>query len=160
MRARRCLAVLLALTQPALAPYTVAGDAIPEPLAGAAGDPRRGAAIARDARKGLCNLCHAGLGGRPEGDLGPNLAAAGARLTAGQLRLRLVDGRVLNPDTLMPSYYRVDGSDGVASAWRGRPILDAGEIEDVVAYLATLRGGPAGGDPPGEGSPGARRDTP
>ncbi|MFE1602880.1 sulfur oxidation c-type cytochrome SoxX [Methylobacterium sp. ID0610] len=141
-RGRRVLAAVLILTLlPALAPYAIVGDAIPVPLAGAQGDPARGRAIASDPRRGLCTLCHAGLGGRAEGDVGPNLAGIGARLSPGQIRLRLVDGRVLNPDTIMPSYYRVEGLDRVGAAWRGRPILEADEIEDVIAYLATLRGG-------------------
>ncbi|GJD64853.1 hypothetical protein MPEAHAMD_5038 [Methylobacterium frigidaeris] len=138
---RRDIAALLALTQTALAPVGIVGDAIPRPLDGRTGDAARGRAIATDTRKGLCPLCHTGLGGRaPAGDLGPDLADVGARLSEGQLRLRLVDGRALNPGTLMPSYYRTDGT-RVASAWRGRPVLEAGEIEDVIAYLLTLKGG-------------------
>lgn len=138
---RRGLAVLLALTQTALAPVTIMGDAIPLPLDGRTGDAGRGRTIATDTRKGLCPLCHTGLGGSaPAGDLGPDLSDVGARLSEGQLRLRLVDGRVLNPATLMPSYYRTDGT-RVAAAWRGRPVLEAGEIEDVIAYLLTLKGG-------------------
>lgn len=136
---RHLLAILVALGQTALAPYTVEGDAIPLPLGGAAGDAARGRAIARDGRKGLCTLCHAGLGGSPEGDLGPDLSGVGARLTAGQIRLRLVDGRALNPGTLMPSYYRVTGAERVGAAWQDRPVLEADEIEDVIAYLLTLR---------------------
>ena len=136
---RPAFAAPLLLLLPALAPYAVEGDAIPAPLEGRAGDPARGRAIATDARKGLCTLCHAGLGARPEGDLGPSLAGVGARLSPGQLRLRLVDGRALNPATVMPSYYRIDGLTRVGPAWRDRPILEAAEIEDVVAYLATLR---------------------
>ena len=136
---RIALAAPLLLLLPAFAPYAVEGDAIPAPLEGRAGDPARGRAIATDARKGLCTLCHAGLGARPEGDLGPSLAGVGARLSPGQLRLRLVDGRALNPATVMPSYYRIDGLTRVGPAWRDRPILEAAEIEDVVAYLATLR---------------------
>ncbi|WP_245524314.1 sulfur oxidation c-type cytochrome SoxX [Methylobacterium nonmethylotrophicum] len=133
--------MLLALTQIALAPATIVDDGIPDPLEGRVGDAGRGAAIARDTRKGLCPLCHSGLGGSaPAGDLGPDLSDVGARLSAGQLRLRLADGRALNPATLMPSYYRTDGT-RVASAWRGRPVLEAGEIEDVIAYLVTLKGG-------------------
>ncbi|AWN50203.1 sulfur oxidation c-type cytochrome SoxX [Methylobacterium terrae] len=140
--------MLLALTQSAHAqtppsPVTIVGDAIPDPLDGRTGDAERGRAIATDTRKGLCPLCHTGLGGTaPSGDLGPDLADVGARLSAGRLRLRLVDGRVLNPASLMPSYYRTDGT-RVASAWRGRPVLEAGEIEDVIAYLVTLKGGAA-----------------
>ncbi|WP_018263078.1 sulfur oxidation c-type cytochrome SoxX [Methylobacterium sp. WSM2598] len=133
------LALLPALA--AAAVPAIEGDAIPAPLTGTAGDPARGRAIAIDPRRGLCTLCHAGLGGRPEGDVGPNLAGIGARLSPGQIRLRLVDGRVLNPDTIMPSYLRVEGLERVAPAWRGRPVLEAQEIEDVIAYLATLRGG-------------------
>jgi L-cysteine S-thiosulfotransferase len=135
--------VLLALAQTALAPVHIVGDAIPLPLDGRTGDAARGRAVATDTRKGLCPLCHTGLGGPgPAGDLGPDLADAGARLSAGQLRLRLVDGRALNPATLMPSYYRADGI-RVAGAWRDRPVLEAGEIEDVIAYLVTLKGGAA-----------------
>ncbi len=45
----------------------------------------------------------------------------------------------VNPTTIMPSYYRIDRLDQVADAYRGKPILDAEQIEDIVAYLATLR---------------------
>ena len=69
----------------------------------------------------------------------PNLAGAGSRWSEGQLRLRLVDASRLNAATIMPSYYRVDGLDRVGPAWRGKPILSAEQIEDIVAYLATLR---------------------
>ena len=74
-----------------------------------------------------------------QGDLAPSLAGAGSRWSEGQLRLRLVDASRLNPATIMPSYYRVDGLDRVGPAWRGKPILSAEQIEDMVAYLATLR---------------------
>jgi sulfur-oxidizing protein SoxX len=88
-----------------------------------------------------CILCHSGP--FPEekfqGDLAPSLAGAGGRWSAGQFRLRLVDGSRLNPATIMPSYYRVDGLQRVGAAWRGKPILSAEQIEDVVAYLASLR---------------------
>ncbi|QRE75685.1 sulfur oxidation c-type cytochrome SoxX [Methylobacterium aquaticum] len=132
--------MLVALTQTALAPVAIVGDAIPLPLDGRTGDAARGRSIATDTRKGLCPLCHTGLGGAgPAGDLGPDLSEVGARLSEGQLRLRLVDGRVLNPATLMPSYYRTGGI-RVAGAWRDRPVLEAGEIEDVIAYLVTLKG--------------------
>jgi sulfur-oxidizing protein SoxX len=73
------------------------------------------------------------------GDLGPALAGVGSRLSAGQIRLRIVDAMRLNPDTIMPSYYRVDGLNQVAEAWRGKPVLTAQQIEDAIAYLQTLR---------------------
>lgn len=125
----------------ALAPSTVEGDAIPASLTGAPGDVARGRAIVADRQKGLCLLCHSGPfpEERFQGDLAPNLAGAGSRWSAGQLRLRLVDGRRLNPATIMPSYHSLEGLMRVAPALRGRPVLGAGEIEDVVAFLATLR---------------------
>ena len=92
-------------------------------------------------RVSTCILCHSGP--FPEekfqGDLAPNLAGSGSRWTPGQLRLRLVDASRLNPATIMPSYYRVAGLERVGSAWRGKPILSAEQIEDIVAYLATMR---------------------
>lgn len=145
------LPVTGALAQPeALRPVAIVGQAIPEPLTGTPGDPVRGRAIVADRTKGLCLLCHAGP--FPEerfpGDIGPDLSGVGGRLSAGALRLRLVNGRVLNPDTIMPSYYSLDGLADVGAAWRGRPVLEAQEIEDVVAFLATLRDtGPEGTAP-------------
>jgi sulfur-oxidizing protein SoxX len=120
--------------------YVVVGDAIPESLTGMPGDATRGRALVPD-RSSTCILCHSGP--FPEqkfqGDLAPGLAGAGSRWSEGQLRLRLVDASSLNPATIMPSYYRVDGLDRVGPAWRGKPILSAEQIEDMVAYLATLR---------------------
>ena len=123
-----------------LRPYTITGDAIPQPLTGAAGDPARGRALVLE-RTSACILCHSGPfpEERFQGDLAPNLAGSGKRWSEGQLRLRLVDASRLNPATIMPSYYRVDGLERVAAAWRGKPILSAEQIEDIVAYLATLR---------------------
>lgn len=130
-----------AAAESAVRPFAVEGDAIPAPLTGAPGDAARGRAVVADRQRGLCLLCHAGPfpEERFQGDLAPDLAGTGARWSEGQLRLRLVDGRRLNPDTIMPSYYRVDGLNRVGRAWTGKPVLTAEEIEDVVAFLATLR---------------------
>jgi sulfur-oxidizing protein SoxX len=118
----------------------VVGDGIPASLTGEPGDPARGRAIVLN-RQSTCLLCHSGP--FPEerfpGNLGPDLSGTGARWSSAQLRLRLVDAARLNPDTIMPSFYRVDGLQRVARAWRGRPILSAEQIEDVVAFLSTLR---------------------
>ena len=124
----------------ALAPYRVDGDAIEAPLAGARGDAVKGREVVLG-RESNCLLCHAvpDAGGRPSGNIAPALAGVGGRLSAGQLRLRVVDSSRTNPQTPMPAYYRVDGLYGVAAAFRGRPILSAQEIEDVVAYLVTLK---------------------
>ncbi len=139
---RRALAALLLLLGGAAAAQpVVVGDAIPGSLTGAPGDAARGRVIVLDRQRGLCLLCHAGpfREERFQGDLAPSLAGAGARLSDGQLRLRMVDGRRLNPATIMPSYYSTEGLVRVGRAWQGRTILSAEEIEDVVAFLVTLR---------------------
>jgi sulfur-oxidizing protein SoxX len=120
--------------------YAVTGDAIPMSLTGAPGDAARGRTLAV-ARSSTCILCHSGPfpEERFQGDLAPGLAGAGSRWSEGQLRLRLVDASRLNAATIMPSYYRVDGLRRVGAAWRGKPILSAEQIEDIVAYLASLR---------------------
>jgi sulfur-oxidizing protein SoxX len=124
----------------ALQSYVVDGDAIAASLTGAPGDATRGRALVLN-RLSTCILCHSGP--FPEekfqGDLAPDLKGAGSRWSEGQLRLRLVDGSRLNPATIMPSYYRVEGLQRVGPAWRGKPILSAEQIEDFVAYLVTLR---------------------
>jgi sulfur-oxidizing protein SoxX len=120
--------------------YAVVGDAIPVSLTGNPGDPTRGRAIVIS-RPSTCILCHSGPfpDVKFQGDLAPDFTGSGSRWSEGQLRLRLVDAKSLNPATIMPSYYRVDGLVQVGNAWRGKPILSAEQIEDVVAYLATLR---------------------
>ena len=122
-----------------LAPYKVVGDGIAESLTGATGDATHGRALVLD-RGTTCILCHSGpFGTQFQGDLAPSLAGAGKRWSAAQLRLRLVDASHFNSDTIMPSYYRVDGLARVGRNWTGKPILTAAQIEDIVAYLATLR---------------------
>jgi sulfur-oxidizing protein SoxX len=118
----------------------VVGDAIPQSLTGLPGDVTRGRALAVD-RTSTCILCHSGPfpDQKFQGDLAPGLGGAGSRWSEGQLRLRLVDASRLNAATIMPSYYRVEGLDRVGAAWRGKPILSAEQIEDLVAYLTSLR---------------------
>jgi L-cysteine S-thiosulfotransferase len=122
-------------------PYVVVGDAIPASLTGAPGDPVRGKVILVSRQTGLCLLCHSAP--LPEekfqGTIGPDLKGVGSRLTAGQVRLRIVDQSILDPGTIMPAYYRLDGLDRVAPAFRGRTVLTAEQIEDVVAFIMTLR---------------------
>jgi len=127
--------------RPAIVPVTVVGDAIPASLTGKTGDPERGRAIVTNRMVGLCMLCHSGPfpDVRFQGTLAPDLRGAGARWSEGQLRLRIVDAGRLNPDTIMPPYYRIDGLTRVSARFRGKPILTAEQIEDVVAFLTTLR---------------------
>lgn len=135
------LAAALALAgSPAIAQQVV-GDAIPASLTGQPGDAARGRTIVASRSLGLCLLCHAGpiAEERFQGDLAPSLAGAGLRWSEGQLRLRIVDGSRLNADTIMPPYYRTSGLQRVARNFQNKTILSAAQVEDVVAYLATLK---------------------
>jgi sulfur-oxidizing protein SoxX len=143
-----CIAIVLAAfaaspayAQDALRPYRVVGDSIPDSLTGVKGDPGRGRAIVVNRQVGLCLLCHTGPfpEERFQGTLSPDLTGTGARLTEGQLRLRVVDASRVNPATIMPPYYRAHDLTRVAAAFRDKPILTAEQIEDVVAFLTTLR---------------------
>ena len=119
----------------------VVDDGVPEPLAATPGDAARGRALVVARDHANCVLCHAvpDPAVRFSGNVGPSLAGVGARMTAAQLRLRVADNLRVNPDSVMPSYYRVAGLDRVAPQYAGRPILSATEVEDLVAYLSTLR---------------------
>jgi len=126
--------------------FTVSGNAfsndeLPVLLPGAKGDPARGRAIVVNRQQGLCLLCHSGPfpEERFQGTLAPDLNGIGARLSEGQIRLRIVDPGRFNPATIMPAYYRTEGLTRVAPSFKGKAILDAQQIEDVVAFLATLK---------------------
>ena len=129
----------VALTQ-GVASFSVTGDSIVSPLSGLKGDAGRGRQLAFDPERGNCTICHPVPGGdaRAQGTIGPSLAGVGKRLGTGQLRLRVVDGTRINPATIMPPYHRIDGLNKVGAPWRGRPVLAAQEVEDIVAFLATL----------------------
>ncbi len=139
------LPVMTATAQPSAlapgAPFTIAGDTIPAPLTASPGDAARGRAIVANRQVGLCLLCHTGPfpEERFQGNLAPDLSGAGSRWSEGQLRLRLVDATRLNAQTIMPAYYRTEGLNRVATAWQGRTLLDAQQIEDVLAFLQTLK---------------------
>ncbi len=141
MRRRYLLALALVVMAPVAVAQQVVGDAIPKSLTGQSGDAARGRAIVANRSVGLCLLCHSGpiAEERFQGDLAPSLAGAGTRWSAGQLRLRIVDGLRLNADTIMPPYYRTTGLQRVARNFEGKTILTAAQVEDVVAYLVTLK---------------------
>ena len=138
------LCLLACAQQPAgsLVSYVVQDDAIPKPLTARQSLPSEGLRVFVDREAGHCVLCHrvAGLEAPFQGDIGPDLSAVGARLTAGQIRLRIVDASRVNPETIMPPYYRTDGLFRVAVDYRNTPALDAAQIERLVAYLASLKG--------------------
>jgi sulfur-oxidizing protein SoxX len=146
MRVAHAITFLLAVSGAAYAQqgpsrYKIVGNAIPASLTGKSGDAARGRAIVGNRQVGLCLLCHTGPfpEERFQGNLAPDLAGAGNRSNAGQLRLRIVDASRLNPDTIMPPYYKTEGVVRIATAFRGKPILTAEQIEDVIAYLLTLK---------------------
>jgi sulfur-oxidizing protein SoxX len=124
-----------------LAGVAHANDAIPESLTGAKGDPARGRAIVANRQVGLCLLCHSGPfpEERFQGNLAPDLRGAGRRWSEGQLRLRIADSGQINPATIMPAYHRTEGLVRAGAVWRGKPVLSPEQIEDVVAFLMTLK---------------------
>jgi L-cysteine S-thiosulfotransferase len=118
----------------------VAAEPLPGSLTGAKGDPARGRAIILDRQVGMCLLCHSGpFPEEPfQGNLARDLRNA-ARLTEGEIRQRIVDPARIDPGSIMPAYYRSQGLARVAPAYRGKTILSAAQVEDVVAYLVSLR---------------------
>ncbi len=117
------------------------GDGMPASLTGVVGDVARGRAVVLNRAVSACLLCHSGP--FPEapfqGTLAPTLAGVGDRLDAAQIRLRLVDPTALDPKSIMPAYFRGEGLNRVGPAWRGKTVLSAEQLEDVVAYLTTLK---------------------
>lgn len=123
-----------------LVPFQVVDGAIAQALTATPGDPTRGRAIALDRSKGNCITCHElPVAADFQGNLGPPLLGVAERYSIGELRLRVVDGKRINPESNMPSYYRIHDLVAVRREWVGRPILTAQEVEDVLAYLQTLR---------------------
>jgi len=120
--------------------FEAVGDAIPQALTAEPGDAQRGRSVVVNRDQGGCTLCHEVPGETRFGNIAPALAGVGDKLTAGQLRLRVADSTRVSPDTPMPAYYRTEGLTQVAVAYRGKTVLTAQQVEDVVAYLATLRG--------------------
>ena len=121
--------------------FVVVADGIPQPLTDVPGNAVRGRAVVVNRQQGLCLLCHSGpFDEEPaQGNLASNLSGTGSRFSAAQLRLRVADARRLDPAGLMPSMHRTDGLTRVAPAWQGQPVLSAQQVEDVVAFLQTLK---------------------
>ncbi len=119
---------------------TIVGDSVYESLSSVPGDATRGRAIVASRQTGLCILCHSGPfpEERFQGNLAPELGASVARLTAPQLRARMVDASHFNPNTIMPAYYKTGHLNRVAPKFAGQTILNGQEIEDVVAFLLSL----------------------
>ena len=145
-RIGRLLATLIALLMThahGVSPstYNIVDSGIPVALTNAPGDAARGRMIVGNRQMGMCLLCHQApiAEDRFQGDISTNLAGVGARWTVPQLRLRIVNSRQINPASVMPAYYRTDRLERVAATARDKPILDAQQVEDVVAWLASLK---------------------
>ena len=138
----RAASIVLVLCA-AVAPQGAAhgGGLYAEPLTDKAGDAARGREIAANRQVGLCLLCHPAPipEERFQGNLAPDLRGAGARWSAAQLRQRIVDASAFNPATIMPSYYKTEGLQRVPSSLQGRTLFTAQQVEDVVAWLQTLK---------------------
>lgn len=132
------LLVPVALLAMACSTQSALVDRLETPYA-AAGDPSRGRAVFIAREGGHCVLCHAAPGIATAGDVGPSLAGVGARLTPAQIRLRVADITRVSPRAAMPTFHRVEGMERVAPEYRGRPVLTGQQVEDVVAWLSTLR---------------------
>lgn len=137
------------LTGPGAAEEPVAYEIIDEtsilePLTGKPGDPDQGRATFIDRKLGNCLGCHAvtELEAEPfHGEVGPPLDGVADRYEEGELRLQVVDAKIVNTDTIMPGFYVTDGLHRVAPKFAGKTILTAGQVEDIVAYLKTLTEG-------------------
>jgi len=123
-------------------PANIVGDAMPEPLTEVPSDAARGDRVFAERDQGHCVLCHivSGLDVPFQGNIGPDLSQVGSRLSAGQLRLRIVDYQIVSPGALMPSYFRNHDLYQVQNDYLGETILSAQQVEDLVAYLSTLEG--------------------
>ncbi len=123
-------------------PWKAVGRAIPEPLGGLKGDAVNGRKVAIDRSRGNCLACHKLPVAEEEfhGELGPSLVKVGKKLTEEKLRYRVVNIQNMNADSVMPPFYKnPDELSRVVEKYRGRTILTAQEVEDVVAYLSTLK---------------------
>ncbi len=120
----------------------VGGESIDKSLTGQPGDPANGRKLAINRKLGICLACHVlPIPEQPfHGLIGPDLSESGSNLSEGEIRLRIVNSKVLNPDTIMPAFYRNDGFERVLKNFQGKTMLSAQQVEDVVAYVMTLKG--------------------
>lgn len=109
-----------------------------EPLA-STGDAARGREVFIAREGGHCILCHRAPGIATAGNVGPPLGGIGSRLDAGEIRARIADITRTYPESVMPTFHRTEGLTRVASAYAGNPVLEAQQVEDLVAFLGTMK---------------------
>ncbi len=124
------------------AEYKVEDEAIKASLTGKAGDAGNGKKVFLNRKKGNCLACHvvSSLKDQPfHGQVGPPLDGTASRWSEGELRLRIVNSKLVNEDTIMPAFHRSDGLHRVLKKFKGKPVLSAQEVEDVLAYVMTMK---------------------
>ncbi|MGI9434839.1 MAG: sulfur oxidation c-type cytochrome SoxX [Geminicoccaceae bacterium] len=123
--------------------YEIVDDeSIPQSLTGASGDADKGREVFINRKQGNCLGCHAvtELGDQPfHGEVGPPLDGVADIYAEGEIRLRIVNAKIVNPDTIMPGFYVNQGLHRVAATFQGKTILSAEQVEDLVAYMLTLK---------------------
>ena len=88
-----------------------------------------------------CLSCHEApiIEEKFQGNFGPPLGGVGSRYNKEQLRLRIIDSKSINPDSIMPSYFKKIKFERTPSVFFNRTILSAQEVEDLVEYLYSLK---------------------
>ena len=146
-----CAATLPGLAMAEIAPHEVPFEdyAIAVSLTGVPGDPVEGRKVLESRALGNCVACHQN-GDMPEvpfqGDVGPSLDYAGERWSEGELRALIVNAKLIFEGTVMPAFYKSSGFIRPGEAFTMKPaaeplptLLTAQQVEDVVAYLMTLK---------------------
>lgn len=118
-------------------------NAIEESLTGAEGDADSGRELFVARKLGNCLACHENSDVKNEqfhGNVGPSLDGAGTRWTEPQLRSIVVNSKkMFTADTVMPGFYSLEVGANPRKDLVGKTILTADQVEDIVAYLATLK---------------------
>lgn len=125
-----------------LVKYEIVDNGISKSLTGKSGDAAKGEKTFTNRKLGNCLACHqvTAIPSQPfHGEIGPSLDGVADRYSEAQLRMQVVNAKVINPDTIMPAFYRTDGFERVLKKFQGKPILNAEQVEDVLAYLKTLK---------------------
>ncbi len=134
-----------AVTAAEVSPSDVAFDeygAVMASLSGADGDPANGAKVFANRKLGNCLACHenSDMSEAPfHGEVGPSLDGVGSRWEVGELRGIVTNSKKTFPDTMMPAFYIDGGYERPLEKFAGKSILSAQDVEDVVAYLLTLK---------------------
>ena len=156
MTSQLCLLAVLALgaastamAETAPAEVKFVDGAVEASLTGAPGNPQDGVKVMTTAALGNCVACHQ-IGALPDvqfpGDIGPPLDGAADRWTEAELRGIVTNAKMTFEGSFMPAFYKTTGFIRPGNAYTGKaaegalpPILSAQQIEDVVAYLLTLK---------------------